>query len=480
MSRNIEINIKQQNGEVTNYETLYPKTISKNILYSGEDSVTVWDKLNNLTPSTTFEIGDILLTSKIINLGTNQWLICDGSSVNIDLYPELKTQGNNFTLSRGTEEQQNIYPNSLLVYGKNSGLYYATAADISTAKKSVFFCKDTDDVSNINNWKAVEVVDFSGNYSFKGIIGGEKIGSYYFFLLFCPYISSGGNYFYYYVVLNENLERKFLSEQFTVSKTKGRCIWAGIIKESEESYDVCYQNEGANSSYPWSFRIYNINLTNLTWTQKASYSNRMNYLEKIDGVYYAYTAGTTSVLYSSTTLSNNFPSNWTQVSTNNKAGGVVGKIKDWYITSKGYCCKNYLDVFNSAQKFTNLINHSEFSTGYFWLQGNDNLIYYTPKAENLYDFYSYSSNQALIYEFDFTGFPTLKRTLNLPIDYTNNFLGYIFITPTDEIYSKFAAAGYEIQYGKIYKAVINYQLPIVPTEAQISGATYYIKVANNS
>lgn len=139
MSRNIEINIKQQNGEVTNYETLYPKTVSKNILYSGEDNVTVWDKLNNLTPSTTFEVGDILLTSKTINLGTNQWLVCDGSSVNIDLYPELKIQGNNFTLSRGTEEQQNIYPDSLVVYGKNSGLYYAVAADITTAKDKVFF-----------------------------------------------------------------------------------------------------------------------------------------------------------------------------------------------------------------------------------------------------------------------------------------------------------------------------------------------------
>ena len=481
MSRNIEINIKQQNGDSTVYETLYPKTVSKNILYSGEDNVTVWDKLNNLTPSTTFEVGDILLTSKTINLGTNQWLICDGSSVNTDLYPELKTQGNNFTLSRGIEEQQNIYPDSLVVYGKNSGLYYAVAADITTAKDKVFFCKDTNDVSNINNWKPVSVTNFSSEYwSFGGIIGGEKIGSYYFFLLFCPMSSSGGNYFYYYVVLNENLERKFLSEQFTVSKTKGRCIWAGIIKESEESYDVCYQDEGANSSYPWYVKIYNINLTNLTWTQKATYSKRMNYLEKIDGVYYAYIAGTTSVLYSSTTLSNDFSSNWTQVSTNNKVGGVVGKIKDWYITSNGYCCKNYLDVFNSAQKFTNLIKDSEFSTGYFWLQGNDNLIYYTPKARNLYAFYSYSSNQTPIYEFDFTGFPILKRTLNLPILDSSSLLGYIFIAPTDEIYSKFADVGYEIQYGKIYKAVINYQLPTIPTEAQISGATYYIKVANDS
>lgn len=80
MSRNIEINIKQQNGDVTNYETLYPKTVSKNILYSGEDSVTVWDKLNNLTPNTTFEIGDILLTSRE-NIDTQIWHKCDGTFV---------------------------------------------------------------------------------------------------------------------------------------------------------------------------------------------------------------------------------------------------------------------------------------------------------------------------------------------------------------------------------------------------------------
>lgn len=476
MARNIEINIKQQTGDVSSYETLYPKTVSKNILYSGEDTVTVWDKLNNLSPSTTFEVGDVLLTSKTINLGTNQWLPCDGSSVNLDLYPELKTQGNNFSLSRGIEEQQNIYPDSLVVYGKNSGLYYATAADISTAKSSVFFCKDNDDVSNINNWKAVEIISFSGYYSFGGIIGGEKIGNYYFFLLFCPYVSSGGNYCYYYVVLDENLERKFLSEEFTASKQNGRCVWAGLIKESEESYDVCWQNEGANSSYPWSSCIYNINLTNRTWTRKQVYSSKINYLEKINSVYYAYAVDTFARLYSSITLSNNYPANWTEVSDNKKIGGVVGKIKDWYITSNGYCCKNYLDVFNSAQKFTDLINNDEFSMGYFWLQGNDDLIYYTPLANSKYSYYSYTSNQTPIYEFDFTEFPILKRTLNLPITYSSSVLGYIFITPMDEIYFKFADVGYEIKNGKIYKAVFNYQLPTIPDSAKITGATYYIKV----
>ena len=90
MSRNIEINIKQQNGEVTNYETLYPKTVSKNILYNGDDEVTVWDKLNNLTPSTTFEVGDILYTNKIINLDNNIWAECNGSLIedneNLKLY----------------------------------------------------------------------------------------------------------------------------------------------------------------------------------------------------------------------------------------------------------------------------------------------------------------------------------------------------------------------------------------------------------
>lgn len=80
----------------------------------------------------------------------------------------------------------------------------------------------------------------------------------------------------------------------------------------------------------------------------------MNYLEKVNGIYYAYSVGTSARLYSSTTLSNNYPSDWTEVSTNYKVGGVVGKIKDWHITSNGYCCKNYLDVFNSAQKFTKI------------------------------------------------------------------------------------------------------------------------------
>lgn len=123
MSRNIEINIKQQNGEVTNYETLYPKTISKNILFSGEDNVTVYDKLNNITPNNSFELGDILLTSKV-NVDENKWALCDGGGLNTVDYSELSN------IIPTSEEQKN---SGHLIYSRyfkrGNGVYVAVGAN---------------------------------------------------------------------------------------------------------------------------------------------------------------------------------------------------------------------------------------------------------------------------------------------------------------------------------------------------------------
>lgn len=87
MSRNIEINIKTQDASTqqTQYEVLYPKNTAKNVIFNSdsEDNVTVYDKLNNITPNDSFELGDILLTSKI-NVDMNKWHLCDGSDININ------------------------------------------------------------------------------------------------------------------------------------------------------------------------------------------------------------------------------------------------------------------------------------------------------------------------------------------------------------------------------------------------------------
>lgn len=351
MSRNIEINIKQQNGDVTNYETLYPKTVSKNILYSGEDNVTVWDKLNNLTPSTTFEVGDILLTSKIINLGTNQWLICDGSSVNTDLYPDLKTQGNNFTVTAGTENNL-VVAEGLYIVGACCGLYCARPIDNDTYTSSLFFCKKENDTSVFSNWKAVEVVNFKitnyQGYNFYNITGGEKIDNKYFFLLNCPYQSSSTDtIYYYYIVLNENLERLFLSDRINPSRRGGHIKWIGITKESEESYNVIYGDENANTALKFAALVYNINLTNKTWsvvTTDSSRDNYINWIEKINGIYYFAYWG---AIYKCNTL-NLVPygvknTKWVLVGEQTTGkGNVFNKANGWYISTTGYCSKDFV------------------------------------------------------------------------------------------------------------------------------------------
>lgn len=108
MSRNIEINIKTQDESTqeTQYEVLYPKNIAKNVLFNsdGSDNVTVYDKLNNITPNNSFELGDILLTSKN-NIDTEKWALCDGSELsqdkidNVDVFNLIKSLGYDTILS---------------------------------------------------------------------------------------------------------------------------------------------------------------------------------------------------------------------------------------------------------------------------------------------------------------------------------------------------------------------------------------------
>lgn len=481
MSRNIEINIKQQNGDVTNYETLYPKTVSKNILYNGDDEVTVWDKLNNLTPSTTFEVGDILLTSKTINLGTNQWLICDGSSVNTDLYPELKNQGNNFTITAGTENES-VVANKLYIISSCCGLYCARPRDNTTYTSSLFFCKKEDDISIFENWKAVDIISFYSTNTtfcdFYGISGGTKIEDKYFFLVCCPW--NDGAIGYYYVVLNENLERLFLSKRIVPSRNGGYIKWMGITKESDVSYNVIYGDENANTAMKFAATAYNINLTNKTWevvTVDSSRDNYINWVEKIDGVYYFAYWG---AIYKSTSL-NLTPygvkgTTWKLVGEKTTGkGNIFNKANGWYISQLGYCSKDFINFYSTCKKYLNSFESSYSLTEYFWMENNDDEIIFTPMTRGYNTWFSYYIYGIEIY--DFSSIPVLKKKLKQSSTSSDNVL-FPFIKGTENlgITSNVEATSNK----KYYNLILSYQLPTIPTDAQITGATYYIKVGNDN
>ena len=76
MAKNIEMNHLNSNGS---YEALYPKTLSQNVIMdSGENlQARIKSVEDSLTPSGTFEIGDLLYTLRD-DLDSN-WLLCNGS-----------------------------------------------------------------------------------------------------------------------------------------------------------------------------------------------------------------------------------------------------------------------------------------------------------------------------------------------------------------------------------------------------------------
>lgn len=150
MSRNIEINIKTQDESTqqTQYEVLYPKNTAKNVLFNsdGSDNVTVYDKLNNITPNNSFELGDILLTSKI-NVDTEKWALCDGGGLNPIDYDELS---NIMPVSKGNK---NITYLSLIEYFKShDGVYVGVSATDSTFLNA-FVTKNP----LVDNWTKVSI-----------------------------------------------------------------------------------------------------------------------------------------------------------------------------------------------------------------------------------------------------------------------------------------------------------------------------------
>lgn len=155
MSRNIEINIKTQDASTqeTQYEVLYPKNTAKNVVFNPDsgDNVTVYDKLNNLTPNDTFEIGDILCTSKI-NVDTEKWKLCDGTKLNRDDYPSLFDITNLKNISGLKDITDMLKPSDLDLQGwwECNGYYFRYIQE--TEKVTLYRCLKSEDLTVKRNW----------------------------------------------------------------------------------------------------------------------------------------------------------------------------------------------------------------------------------------------------------------------------------------------------------------------------------------
>lgn len=111
MAKNYNITMKQDNG--TDYDNLYPKTISSQVLLSKQarndlnlsEGATATDAVNSIQKDGgAFQVGDTLTTART-DLG-NKWLLCNGSNEDATVYPDLSKlfpvvakRGNDITVS---------------------------------------------------------------------------------------------------------------------------------------------------------------------------------------------------------------------------------------------------------------------------------------------------------------------------------------------------------------------------------------------
>ena len=94
MAKNYNITMKQDNG--TDYDNLYPKTISSQVLLSKQarddlnlaEGATATDAVNSIQKDGgAFQVGDTLTTART-DLG-NKWLLCNGANEDTTSYPDL-------------------------------------------------------------------------------------------------------------------------------------------------------------------------------------------------------------------------------------------------------------------------------------------------------------------------------------------------------------------------------------------------------
>lgn len=168
-SKNIEINIKNSIDSSANsdtYTALYPKSLSKNIMYDNDSNVTIQDKLNNLTPNDTFEIGDILCTSKI-NVDTDKWKLCDGTKLNRDDYPSLFDITNLKNISGLKDITDTLKPADLDLQGwwECNGYYFRYILTENSSNNSMsctlYRCLKNKNLTEKSNWESLLLDDGS-------------------------------------------------------------------------------------------------------------------------------------------------------------------------------------------------------------------------------------------------------------------------------------------------------------------------------
>lgn len=480
MSRNIEINIKQQNGEATNYETLYPKTVSKNILFSGEDNVTVWDKLNNLTPNDTFELGDILCTSKI-NVDTEKWHLCDGSKLNREDYQNLFSITNLKNISGLKDITNTLKPVDLNLQGwwECNGYYFRYILTEKTF--TLYRCAVTNDLTVKDNWKGLELENYGtpsnsvnqsflypSEYNFQDIIytHGKFVACAYGYGGKSETDEDGDNYLdkchtlYLYIINDDFTIHKQdtlfgYDKSFTLQNTSGIVIFKNTVRYMSSHYA---SSSGSLAEIYYSFDTDNI-ITLPLWSGSqrnfskiifygASPSGYLNIVYTVGGTSYAsfYANNPTSIFSFGTNYG------WSQSTDSTKARNLIQNINNKFFVEQN-THKYYTD-------FTFDSSGNRASTEIGVLPTSDGRLFYNTDKD-IYWIYNSTDKSFYVYK-DINNKLELQYTL---INSDNYSFTYTSLSPKD-VPLKLQDSTYQEMQNGIE----------TPTITQTAQYKYYIKV----
>lgn len=300
MSRNIEINIKTQDESTqeTQYEVLYPKNIAKNVLFNsdGSDNVTVYDKLSNITPNNSFELGDILLTSKI-NVDLDKWALCDGSNLLKSDYEDLY----NLTKNKGfisTSDVTGVYlPSNITLITHINNYYIGKNSD----NYDLYYISDNLEINDINNWENMNLIQYiTDTYKTTTTESSSYLNINIFYKL--------NHYFFMFSTFNEDTEYYHafcLDNSFSIKwennyGTSSYGYYLASVWEKDNNLEFSMWVGRSGSYYT---KINRLSLTNYNYTSDiltsryvSDYRYRISVFYK-NGYYYRIAGDTTTIYY---------------------------------------------------------------------------------------------------------------------------------------------------------------------------------------
>lgn len=340
MAKNIEINIKNND---TQYEQLYPKSLSGNIYLSNDSELTIVDYVDNHRTDDTFEVGDILCTTRK-NI-SDKWLLCDGSSNNNPNFNGILDDadwGGNFSATTMTTQ---IMKQIISCGNDLFGISYS-----GTNRSLVFYKYDY----NINNFSVIGTSIYSPpdsgdvvmSYNIQSV---TKVDGCH---IFCGYAviqatNTDPKYGEFWVIKPNNT----IKMGRTYNSAWGNFVAAGSRYIATNTGILAVDAVDEYGAY---YKRYNYNASSDSFTYIRNTALRFNDVSR-----QWWTSSGSNGSFAVTAGGNGSANGWVYILDIN--ANTVKEITQGRHTTINYIDNNYVYITNSSNRAISLINNSETS-----------------------------------------------------------------------------------------------------------------------